>query len=338
MTGMHALRLAAMLMALVAVACAGGDDAATSPTPEVLVVGGSPSQTAPPSATATKQGTPTPSPTRAPVLVSLDWLAGDAGLPDAGPISAPARNDGLEAAVEAGLTNFAGEASVAVWNLADGRYAALDESRSWYAASTFKAALLLAAYQQRDAGALDFDKIVTVEEKYAENDLGTLEYLGIKVNDQITVRDAIKGMIVVSDTSLAALVQDQLGGNVVDSALREIGATVMTVNSRDLPTTASDLTQLLVAIVDGHGVSAASRDEMLSLLAREWYTSGIIAGLPAGTQYAHKSGTLGAATHDAAIVWGPEGPYIIVVMTDGSGGWEPIAAVSAAVWNYFATP
>jgi beta-lactamase class A len=334
MTGMRALPVVAVLTVLVAVACSGQDDATTSSTPRVLVVGESPSPTE--RASATVSGLPTPSPTPAPVLISLDWLAGDAGLPDAGPIAAPTRDDGLRAAVEAGLANFAGESSVEVWNLTDGRYAALNESRSWYAASTFKAALLLAAYQQRDAGLLDFDKVVTVEEKYTENDLGTLEYLGIHPNDQITVRDAIKGMIVVSDTSLAGLVQDQVGGNVVDAALREIGATVMTVNSRDLPTTASDLSQLMIAIVDGHNVSAESRAEMLSLLAKEWYTSGIVAGLPAGTQSAHKSGTLGAATHDAAIVWGPGGPYVIVVMTDGSGGWDPIAAVSAAVWAYFA--
>jgi beta-lactamase class A len=144
-------------------------------------------------------------------------------------------------------------------------------------------------------------------------------------------------MIVVSDTSLAALMQDQVGGNNVDATLRDVGATLMTVNSHDLPTTALDLAHLMVAITFGQGVSTESRDEMLSLLAQEWYTQGIVAGLPAGAQYAHKSGSYGTALHDAGIVWGPAGPYVIVVMTDGSGGWTPIAGVSAAVWDYFAS-
>ena len=77
------------------------------------------------------------------------------------------------------------------------------------AASTFKAAILLTAYQQRDAGLLDFDKVVTLEDKYTQYDLGTLDGLGLRTNDQVTVRDALKGMIVVSDTSLAALMQDK---------------------------------------------------------------------------------------------------------------------------------
>ena len=142
-------------------------------------------------------------------------------------------------------------------------------------------------------------------------------------------------MIVVSDTPLALLMIDQLGSNNVDATLRSIGATVMTVNDSNLPTTAIDLAQLMTAIVAGYGVTTASRDEMLSLMAQEWYRDGIIAGVPAGTSVSHKSGSYTGAEHDAAIVWGPAGPYVIVVLTDGSGDWAPIAAVSAAVWQYF---
>jgi beta-lactamase class A len=279
----------------------------------------------------------TPEPTPSPALVSLDWLASDVAVPGlSGQPAAPVVDQGLEDAVNGALASFGGQASVVVHNLSDGRYAATNESRVWYAASTFKAAILLTAYQQRDAGTLDFDKLVTLEEKYAVDDLGTLDYLHLKVGDQLSIRDAVKGMIVVSDTPLAVLLQDQVGGNNVDAVLRSIGATTMTVNSHDLPTTALDLAQLMIAIVAGQGVTSESRDEMLSLMAQEWYTDGVVAGLPPGTQYAHKSGSYGPNTHDAAIVWGPAGPYVIVVMTDGSQGWSPIAVVSSAVYQYFA--
>jgi beta-lactamase class A len=117
----------------------------------------------------------------------------------------------------------------------------------------------------------------------------------------------------------------------------QVGATVMTVNDRALPTTALDLAQLMTAIAAGQGVTPASRDEMLSLLAQEWFREGVVAGVPEGTTLAHKSGRFDAATHDAAVVWGPDGPYVITVLTDGSGAWAPIAAISAAVWQYFET-
>jgi beta-lactamase class A len=331
------LPFVAVPLVALSVACAGRTPE-QSPTPQVLV--GTP-QAAASAGTGTRSPTPPPTPapqpTPQPTLVSLDWLAADVSVPElSGAIAAPVEDSGLQAAVEGALAGFGGGASVVVENLEDGRYAATNESQSWYAASTFKAAILLTAYQQRDAGTLDFDEVVTLDEKYTQDDLGTLDYLHLRTGDQVTIRDAIKGMIVVSDTSLATLMEDQVGSNNVDAMLRSIGATVMTVNSRDLPTTALDLARLMIAITSGQGVSAESRDEMLSLMAQEWFTQGIIAGLPAGAQCSHKSGSLGAAVHDAGIVWGPAGPYVIVVMTDGSGSWTPIADVSAAVWAYFA--
>ena len=75
---------------------------------------------------------------------------------------------------------------------------------------------------------------------------------------------------------------------------------------------------------------------MLSLMAQEWFTSGVVAGIPAGTPFAHKSGSFTDATHDVAVVDSPSGPYIIVVLSDRSYRWEPIASISAAVWAHFA--
>ncbi len=326
----------ALLLTLVA-AC--GDGGLPSEESPAVLVGEPPllaSPTRTPDPTAAPTPSPTPAPTRQPQLVSLSWLGGGTAVPglDSG-ITPPALDPGLQTAINGALAGFTGKASVVVHNLADGRYAATAESESYYAASTFKAAVLLEAYRQRDAGTLDFAKEVVVEEKYVMDDLGTLEYLEIAVNDRVTIADAVRGMIVVSDTPLANLMIDEVGSNNVDATIRSVGANTMTVNDRGLPTTALDMTQLMTAIAAGQGVTTASRDEMLSLLAREWFTEGVMAGVPSGTTVAHKSGNFGGATHDAAIVWGPDGPYAITVLTDGSGSWAPIAAVSSAVWQYF---
>ena len=333
----------ALACLLLAVACGGGGEAETEPTAPGVIVGG-PSGPAATTAAPTGSSTepsitdePTDAPTPEPRLVSLDWLTGSVAVPGLeGGIAAPHIDNGLQNAVQGALAGFGGEASFVVHNLTDGRYAASGESRTWYAASTYKAAVLLEAYRQRDAGTLDFEEKLKVTEEYTQYDQGTLEYLEIKEDDEITVRDAVAGMIVVSDTPLAVLMSETVGYENIDGTLRSIGATTMEVGNTELPTSAIDLAQLMIAIVSGQGVSGASRDEMLSLMAQEWFAEGIIAGLPGGTSYAHKSGSLGANVHDAGIVWGPGGPYVIVVMTDGSEGWTPIASASAAVYNYFA--
>jgi beta-lactamase class A len=277
-------------------------------------------------------------PPRSPMVVSLAWLDGGTPAPEL-PAAFAARADdaGLKAAIEAALAGREGSYSVVVHNLANGRYAAINEGQIYYAASLFKLELLLEAYRQRDAGELDFAELLTVEKKYVEYDLKTLEALGILEGDMVSVQDAVRAMAIASDTPTAVLMQDTLNAARVDQTLASLGITDTKNANRQLPATAHDMARLLTAIAGGEGgVSDTSRVEMLSLLQQEWFDDGIPAGVPAGTAVAHKTGSYTDATHDVALVWGPTGPYVIAVLTDRSYDWEAIREVSRAVWEYFA--
>jgi beta-lactamase class A len=206
----------------------------------------------------------------------------------------------------------------------------------YYAASLFKLALLLEAYRQRDAGEIDFSQLLTLDEEYASYDLNTLEFLELEVGDMLTLADALRAMIIVSDTPTAVMVQDVVNPWRVDQTLRSLGLNDMSVMSTDLPTTARDMALLMEAVAAGEGVTAESRSEMLALLLQEWIRGGIPSSVPASSAVAHKTGNLTNATHDVALVWGPAGPYIIAVLSDRSWDWEATVAVSRAVWDYFA--
>jgi len=327
-----------IIVPLAIAVCNGGDPDPGEPTATPFVIIRTPDGSSPspgPTNAPTDEPTATPAPTGE--LISLDWLAGSAAFPAVPSPFAPAAADpALLAAIEAALDGLDGGYSVIVHNLADGRYAAINPNATYYAASLFKTPVLLEAYRQRDAGLLDFAKELTVDEEVTQYDLGTLEYLGIEEGDMVLLGDAVEAMIVVSDTALANLVLGEVGFGNVDATLAQVGATTMSVSTRDLPTTAADMYAVVSAIATGDGVSEGARQEMLSLMAQEWFRSGVIAGIPAGTTFAHKTGSYTAATHDVAIVDGPAGPYIIAVLSDRSYQWEPIAAVSAAVWEHFA--
>ena len=136
----------------------------------------------------------------------------------------------------------------------------------YYAASLFKLALLLEAYRQHDAGEIDFSELLTLEKKYADYDLGTLEDLGLAEGDMLTVADALKAMIIVSDTPTAVMIQDLVNPARVNQTLRSLGINDMSVTTYDLPTTAGDMALLMAAVAAGEGVSEESRREMLALL------------------------------------------------------------------------
>jgi len=284
---------------------------------------------------------PTPEPTlppRSPIVVSLAWLDAGTAAPELpATFAARAEDTGLKAAIEAALAGREGSYSVVVHNLANGRYAAINEGQVYYAASLFKLELLLEAYRQREAGELDFAQLLTLEKKYVEYDLKTLEALGIIEGDMVSVHDAVRAMTIVSDTPTAVLMQDTLNAARVDQTLASLGINDTENANRELPTTARDMARLLTAIASGEaGVTEASRAEMLSLMQQEWFDDGVPAGVPDGTAVSHKTGSYADATHDVALVWGPAGPYIIAVLTDRSYDWGAIREVSRAVSDYFA--
>ena len=273
-----------------------------------------------------------------PEVKSLAYLSAEVEVPDLPAAFAPPRDDAaLAALVRSTLSGFEGEYSVVVRNLEDGRSASLNAGRVYYAASLFKLALLLEAYRQRDAGELDFAELLTLEEKYVAYDLNTLEDLGLEEGDMLTLADALKAMVIVSDTPTAVMVQDQVNPWRVDQTLKSLGINDMSVTTYDLPTTAGDMALLMAAVAAGEGVTEESRREMLALLLQESIRDGVPSGVPPNSAVAHKSGNFTDATHDVALVWGPGGPYVIAVLSDRSWDSRPIAAVSRAVWDYFAT-
>jgi beta-lactamase class A len=320
---------------LLAAACrsgGGGDVESASPQP---------TQTP----TPVPSQTPTPAPTEPvpsvelpelPEVESLDYLTYNVEVPPLPPFASRVDDAALAAVIQKAIGGYEGTFSVVVRNLEDGRTASLDGARIYDAASLFKVALLLEAYRQRDAGELDFGQLLTLTEEYVAYDFGTLGPLGLEEGDAVTLEDALKAMIIVSDTPTAVLVQDTVNPARVDATLRSLGLVDMSVAVFELPTTARDMVLLMEAVASGAGVTEGSRREMLALLLQESVRDRIPAGLPPGTAVAHKTGNLNNVTHDVALVWGPGGPYIIAVLSDRFYETTNIADLSTAVWDYFA--
>ena len=254
-----------------------------------------------------------------------------AALP--GAAAAATYDSNLQAVIEAALGAEADHYSVVVRRLHDGRTAALNPDREYYAASLFKLALLYEAERQRSADMLSFDQGVEITARDAAEDLGTLGALGAGIGDTLPVREAVRAMVTISDNTSAVMMLYLLGPAIVDRSLRSLGLRVTSVNTTDLPTTAADMALLMESIVRGRGVNADARDEMLKLLAQQETRSGIPRFLPAGVRVGNKTGTWPGATHDVAYVDAPTGAYVIAVLSDRGWEWDPIARVSRAVYD-----
>ena len=81
---------------------------------------------------------------------------------------------------------------------------------------------------------------------------------------------------------------------------------------------------------------------MLETLLGQQRADRIPAGLPEGTEIAHKTGRLDLFSHDAGIVQAPAGPFVLVLLTeDPVAQWwgnELIRDLAAIAWESFAEP
>ena len=106
-------------------------------------------------------------------------------------------------------------------------------------------------------------------------------------------------------------------------------------------TTSNDLARLWVDEAAGRAGGGGAQLYLYPLLTRTSFEDGIPAGVADRATVVHKTGDIGDEVNDAALVEsGPQGPYVLVVCTQGLGGdagWKLIADISRAVWQYEST-
>jgi beta-lactamase class A len=107
--------------------------------------------------------------------------------------------------------------------------------------------------------------------------------------------------------------------------------------------TANGLVRLLRAIHDAEVVTEESSRAMIDVMLRQEFKTGIPAGVPASVRshakFAHKTGEISTAAHDAGLVFLPNRkPYAVAILTewepDTSGHQEAVAKLSRAVYSY----
>lgn len=132
----------------------------------------------------------------------------------------------------------------------------------------------------------------------------------------LTVEQAIRLMITVSDNSSALSLAEKLGWANINNFIKAEGIEGFNLMIKDYPqTTAKATGVILEKIYRKTAVSAEASGEMLELLLAQQLNDRIPAYLPVGTKVAHKTGELDNLRHDAGIVFGKKSDYIFVFLT-----------------------
>jgi beta-lactamase class A len=209
----------------------------------------------------------------------------------------------------------------------------LDAGTVFTAASTYKLAALMMEAMNIAAGKTDPNGLVC----YQESDYEAGWFDDYAPGVCFTRNELASRAAKQSDNTAGHMLVRDLGGAAVLNAWTASVGTTSSAFFEGNTTTAGDLAVLWVAEASGDLGGAAAQAWLYPLLTGTTTESGIPAGVPAGATVVHKTGTIDAVDNDAALVMsGPDGPYVLTVMTDGLGGalgWGLIASASAAVWQ-----
>ncbi|HEX5971874.1 MAG TPA: serine hydrolase [Gemmatimonadaceae bacterium] len=276
-----------------------------------------------------------------------------------------ASTEALAAAIRARIASVPGaEVAVSYRDLANGDSLEIDAGTDFHAASTMKIPVMLEVLRSVEAGRLRLDQGILLVNRFhsivdgspysldAGDDSDSLVYT--LVGQRVPVRELMERMIVRSSNLATNALIALVGADRANATAHALGAShirvlrgVEDIKAYDAglnnTTTSADLAVLLEKIERGEALAPGSVRLMKEILLQQQFNDEIPAGLPPGTPVAHKTGSITATLHDAAIVYPPgRKPYVLVVLTRNipqeKTAQQLIADISRLTWAHATGP
>lgn len=230
-------------------------------------------------------------------------------------------------------------------DLETGGYVDINAGSSSPAASTIKIPILVAFFQDVDAGKIRLDEMLTMQQEMVAGGSGNFQYK--KVGTQYAALEVATKMITISDNTATNMLIARLGGmEALNERFRSWGLS-NTVIRNQLPdlqgtntTSPKELGNLMAMVSQGNLVSMRSRDQILDIMRQTERDNLLPSGLGEGARVYHKTGDIGTMLADAGLIDTPTGKrYVVAVMVQRPNN-DPraeklISSISRAAYQQF---
>jgi len=232
------------------------------------------------------------------------------------------------------LKGYQGDVAVAVYHFESDSHWSVRGDVVLPTASLIKLPAMVEAYRQEAAGKVKLDQRIEVKKEDMVQGSGILTS-HFSPGTTISLRDAIRLMIVYSDNTATNLVVDAIGLTSTTAAMKELGYPETQLNSkvfrRDVSiapersekyglgsTTAIDMVNLVTRLKRGELAGPEATAAMLDHLVNCDDKSRFPLLLPASVKVAHKTGSVTRVRTDAGLLMGPGCTIALCVLTDNN--------------------
>ncbi len=186
-------------------------------------------------------------------------------------------------------------------------YADLNGDVALAAASVIKIPILVAFFEDVDAGKIQLDEMLVMRQELVAKEAGDMQFR--PVGTKFSALETATKMITISDNTATNMLIDRLGGAAVLNERFKAWGLTNTVVRNFLPdiegtnvSTAKDMALLLAKVGNGDLLSTRSRDLLLGIMRKTVNNSLLPQGLGADATIAHKTGTIAISLGDAGLV------------------------------------
>lgn len=243
-------------------------------------------------------------------------------------------------------TSYDGVMGIFVKDLTSSETFSVNADTVFPQASSIKIPILIELMRRAQEGKLRLDERIPIHRAGLVGGSGVLQFFS-EGGSEISLRDLAVLMVVLSDNSATNLIIDRVGMENVNAMLKSLGLD-RTVLARKMIDTAAEqidhenrstprqMATLLESLNAGKLLDATHTKMALEILEYP-KDSPLRAGAPSEVTVAEKPGLLNGAQCDSGIVFLPNRPYLISVMTtfNVANGDPAITNVSARVFSYF---
>ena len=277
------------------------------------------------------------------------------------PASAAAQRDAaaLRRTLDGIIRPYEGTVGVSLQNLATGETLSIRGGEKFPSASLIKVSVLVALLDEVRRGTIRLDDPIAMIARDRVGGSGVLQHLHSGLG--LTVEDAARLMIIISDNTATNLLLDKVPMRTVWAKMDSLGLPATRIHSKTFlratsvamdssvrygvgVTTPDETVRLFALLHQGRAVSPAMDSLALGILRGNEDYNKLVRWLPDGAVAAHKSGDVDQSRNDCGILYGPDAPVALCVMTrenrDTSYATDNpanllIARIGAEVYRHF---
>lgn len=205
------------------------------------------------------------------------------------------------------------------------RWIGINQNDTYYPASLLKVPVMIAYYKEAEGNPGILSRVITYQNVALSDPFDAPSSL--LPGRSYTIQELINAMIISSDNGATLTLLANINQDTLADVYANLGINAPGPDSSQYEISTRTYGLFFRILYNATYLSPEYSQKALALLSRATFAQGLVAGLPTGTQVAHKFGehvvstgkvATGVELHDCGVVYYPKHPYLLCVMTSAT--------------------